>query len=325
MSKLDEISGRLIKSDDVVDEIHRHLDEEAVVDVGSVVDVKPVVSSQKLFSSEERHLKNKDFVGKLLKNGRVRRRERKMAEHMEYDKMRDTRGVVIAVAVIGLIFIMFIRDFLPDEALYLLIILIGCTMFMPIGMIAGWLLFDPFMRCKVLRKATKRNFGIIMFVGKGGKLVSKIKNFDQALIWKNNECWVLDRDRLYQIDKDGNKIVDGKQINADSVVTLVDTVPMFFVDLDSMVPLALTKEGRVPVMPLEIGSSLKAWTDNQRAKMLGMRKTMDIIMMVTICASAAAVVICVLTLQKVEDMTVQLTEAKRQLDLIVQHMNLIGQ
>jgi len=168
-------------------------------------------------------------------------------------------------------------------------------------MLLGWITFDPYMRCKVLRKITKKNYGILHFVGKGGKIVPKIKNFDEGLIWKEDECWVIAKDFVYQITKDGNKINENKRIDPRNIVTLIDTVPTVFVDIDSFEPLRLSSEGREPVNPLEIGSVLKAWVDNQKAKILAGRGRVDILMVATLLMSVAAVIISVMVLSKLDE------------------------
>ena len=221
---------------------------------------------------------------------------------MEYDSTRTTQGVVIALAVAALIIIVVLRNFMDNELLYVAMIMLGSFMFMPIGMIMGWVILDPVMRCKVLRKVTRQNYGVVNFVGKGSKIISKIKNFDYSLIWRQKDCWVLTKDRIYQMTKDGNAANDGKRLDAEGVVTIVETVPVLFVDMDSMEPLSLSTGDRIPVYPSEIGPSLKAWVDNQRAKMLQVRKTSDILIYVAIICCIAAVALSYTTYNKVEEL-----------------------
>jgi hypothetical protein len=248
-----------------------------------------------------------------MKNKRIRlkRSEKKDIENKEYDKTQHTRLIIIALAVGGLIFISMIRNYLPNEAMYTIIILMGMMMFFPCGIIAGWIFMDPVMRCKMLRKTSKKNYGIIGFVGKGMKAVLKIKNFDDGLIWRDKACWVITKDKIVQITKDGNALNNSeKTMSAESVITLVDTVPMIFVDLDSMEPLQLHTKDREPVYPLEIGATLKAWEDNQRAKMMQLRKAQDILLYIAIACAAGAIVVGVLSMQKVEEMQKDITIMK---------------
>ena len=241
--------------------------------------------------------------------GRLRRSEKKDIQNQEYDKTNHTRAIIIGLAVAGLIFIAMIRPYLPNDAMYAIILIMGMMLFFPCGIIAGWIFLDPVMRCKILRKTSKRNYGIVGFVGKGMKAVLKIKNFDDGIIWREKAAWVITRDKLVQITKDGNALTDNeKVITPDSVITLVDTVPMIFVDLDSMEPLQLHPEGREAVYPLEIGATLKAWEDNQRAKMMALHKVGDILLYVAIICAAGAIVIGFLNLNKIESMAKEITE-----------------
>ncbi len=269
---------------------------------------KPVENEDTKFSREDR----KKVVDNTLKrfkdrNLTLRRREKKMIKNMEYDSIKTTQGTIVGLAVVGLVFLMVVGEFLPNEAMYTIIIIIGTMMFIPVGMIVGWITFDSVMRCKILRKVSKTNYGIVNFVGKGRRMVSKIKNFDYGLIWQNDLCWVLTRDKVYQMTKDGNAANDGYTIDPDSVVTLVDTVPVIFVDMDSMEPLSIVQSGRTPVYPSEIGPACKAWMDIQRAKMHSTKKMGDVLMYIIIIAAVAAVVVSFLTMSKVEELQEMVT------------------
>jgi hypothetical protein len=91
-----------------------------------------------------------------------------------------------------------------------------------------------------------------------------------------------------------------------------------FVDLDSMEPLMLHQEGRIPVYPGEIGPSLKAWVDNQRAKMMALRKTQDILLVVAIIAACAAAVISLLAMNKIDEMNKTMKIMADQINQLVQ-------
>src|SRR4030042_622951 len=69
----------------------------------------------------------------------IKHREKKMIEDMEYDSTRSIQGIVVGLAVVGLVFIMLVRNMLPTEAAFIVIVLIGSMMFLPVGMIIGWI------------------------------------------------------------------------------------------------------------------------------------------------------------------------------------------
>jgi len=275
----------------------------------------------KVFTKKEREDTTEKFLSYSQRYGKLRRQERRLIKDAEYDSVSGmVREITVGLAVVGIILVVVLRNFLPNTAMFALLIIIGATSFLPVGMILGWLLFDPIMRCKVLRKMTKRNYGVVNFVGEGTKLFPKIKNFDYSLIWKQNECWVLAKSRIYQMTKDGNALNDGKQIDPGCIVTYVDTVPVLFVDTHSMEPLILSMEGRASVYPAEIGSALKAWVDNQRAKMMAVKKMENTIMLVIIVACVGAVVVSFITMTKVEEMSESITSLKEQLQFVIDNL-----
>jgi hypothetical protein len=101
------------------------------------------------------------------------------------------------------------------------------------------------------------------------------------------------------------------------MVTMVDTVPILFLDIESFEPLSLIRAGREPVTPLEIGSNMKAWIDNQRAKMLAVHKTMDIFMIVVIICAVGAIVITILSMQKIDELTKMITTLQEQMSYLI--------
>lgn len=219
----------------------------------------------------------------------LRRKEKKMILEKETEGTRSKQWMVFTLAIVGIFVLMSLRYMITEEWTIIIVLLLGSSMFMPAGMIIGWALLDPYVRCKVVRKISKKNYGVINFVGKGQKIISKIKNFDLALVWKKNETWVITKEHVYQLSKDGDSIVEKAKIDPESIVTLIDTVPVLFVDLDSMQPLSLARDRREGINPLELGATLKAWVDNQLAKAMFLKKTMDLYLIVII-------IICVLSL-----------------------------
>jgi hypothetical protein len=241
------------------------------------------------------------------------RKERNMIEAKETDGVKSRQWMVFMFAIIGIFFVISLQYTVKDDWVIIIILLLGSLMFLPVGMLVGWALLDPYVRCKVLRKASKKNFGIINFVGKGQKIVSKIKNFDNALIWKKNETWVITKEHVYQLSKDGDTIVEKAKIDPESIVTLIDTVPVLYVDLDSMQPLSLARDRREGINPLELGSTLKAWVDNQLAKAMFLKKTMDIYLLIILIVSIASMGLSYYNMTVMGDLASQLTSVKAQL------------
>lgn len=255
---------------------------------------------------------------KRTKGKRYTRRERKMLLNREKDGLRGTQWLIVGLALIGLAFVFFLyqTSSTANSWVVIVVIMLGSMMFLPAGMILGWAILDPYVRCKLLRRMTKRNYGIVNFVGKGNKMVSKIKNFDDALIWIKNKVWVITREQIYQLTKHGDDIVEGNHIEPDNIISLIETVPVLFVDMDSMQPLSLAREGREAINPEELGSTLKSWADNQLAKAIMLKKTMDIYFVIMIICSIASCFIGYIIYTRIDDMMTELANIKGQLSAI---------
>ena len=219
------------------------------------------------------------------------RKERKRIMQGENDLLVEQQKLFIGLFAVAIfaIFIMYIY-FPANDAIMSIVLIMGVFLFLPVGFVLGWLLLDPIMRCKILRKVTKgkKNFGIVMFVGKANKIVMKIKNFDEDLIWIGTKCWVLAKGKIKEITNDGSVINEGKEIDATKMVALSETIPVMFIDLTSMEPLSFREEGREKVSPEEIGSFMKSWVDNQMAKIMFLKKTLDIYFIIVIMSCLVA-------------------------------------
>ena len=99
-----------------------------------------------------------------------------------------------------------------------------------------------------------------------------------------------------------DSVLPGNRIDPEAVITIVDTVPILFVDMDSMEPLTILQAGRTPVYPSEIGPALKAWADNQKAKMIQGKEMKDILLYVAIVAAIAAAAISFQNMQHLESL-----------------------
>lgn len=237
---------------------------------------------------------------------RLKRKERKEFMALEKENFKEKQNTILILAMIGIFSIFFIYMYVKVEWALVVIIMYGIMVCLPIGMFLGFIILDPWWRCKILRKTTKRNYGIVFFVSKAQKIVTKIKDFDAGLIWKKTQCWVLTKSAVYQLSKDGEQLIERGVIESDKIISLVDTVPTLFVDLDSMEPLSLMA-GNEPISPEEIGSSLKSWADNQLAKALFIRKSLDMYFIIVIIASIAAAGLAYYGTTKIDELSTKIT------------------
>jgi len=162
---------------------------------------------------------------------------------------------------------------------------------------------------------THKNYGIVNFIGKGNKMVSKMKNFDNDLIWIKDKCWSIRKGMIVLLNKDGNAIVnDEKEVDPQSIVTMMDTVPVMFVDLDSLEPLSFNREPREQINPVELAANINSYIDNQLAKIMFLRKTIVII------ASVAAVGLAYLNMNNMNDVLAKMKIIQSQLDTIASQL-----
>jgi len=238
-------------------------------------------------SEEDKKQIKKSFIKRI----HVRRKEKKRILGGENNFLIDSQKLMMAFAFIAVMFIFMMWQYNPgSQAITTIVFIVGGFLFLPMGAIIGWIFLDPYMRCKIMRKMSKgrKNFGIINFVGRGKKIVSRIKNFDDDLIWIKNKCWALTRSGIYEIDKNGEQVTHNRALDPDSFVTLTDSVPTMFIDIDSMQPLTFETTGREGISPEELGSVLKGWVDNQMAKVMFLKKTLDMYFLIVILACVAS-------------------------------------
>lgn len=253
------------------------------------------------------------------KNIRIRfakgkqRKEQKRILGGEKEQIVDKQKMVLGVFAVSIFFLFMLYSYSPgNDALMTIILIIGTTLFIPIGMVIGWMLLDPYNRCKIMRKMTRgrKNYGIVNFVGKANKIVSKIKNFDEDLIWIGNRCWVLAKCKIKEISKNGEELTEGTVIDPTKILAMSETIPILFIDLTSMEPLSFTSEGREKVSPEEIGSFMKGWIDNQMAKIMFLKKTLDIYFIIVIISSLAAAFFGYQNNQAIEELTTEIETLK---------------
>lgn len=263
----------------------------------------------------------KGILAKLLNSEKFKRREEKMKLMKEFDNTKTRQTTVLFLAALGGVFIFMAYEYIKEPWVLILMMVMGSCMFLPVGMIAGWAFLDSYMRCRIFRRMTHKNYGIVNFIGKGNKMVSKIKNFDNDLIWIKDKCWSIRKGMIILLNKNGNAINDGDEVDPQSIITMMDTVPVMFVDLDSLEPLSFNREPREQINPVELAANINSYVDNQLAKIMFLRKTMDIYFMIVIIASVASVGLAYLNMNGINDMTTKMKIMQSQLDSIISQLS----
>lgn len=190
-----------------------------------------------------------------------------------------------ALAMMGIIiFSQMAMDLSPP--LFLLIWIFGMMCFLPLGVIAGWLFLDTYMRCKLLRRFRGKNYGIVNFLHVGSqRIVTRIKDFDDDVIVQDGRLWIINKDGVHYLDKD-NKLQLHKRIESKHIKTLPANVPCLFLDPETMTPVSF-KEERSKTNPQQAGAMILGYLNNQIRKNASLKRSMSLFYLIVI------VVVCI--------------------------------
>lgn len=236
---------------------------------------------------KEASIKNKEVIEKkTLTNPEIKKLDKRLNEHST-----NWTRVSMFVSIFGIMVIIFIYQMVSEVSLVFaaVLMLFGMTAFLPIGFILGYLLLDPYMRCKMKRRMRGKNYAVVNFVHKGGKRIDvRIKDLDDDVVVQGTKLWILDKDGIYYIDKDDNKIFH-KTIEPDSMITRPNNVPELFLDAETMKPLAFQKTTTAST-PQQVGAILLGYVNNQIAKNLFFKKTMTMFWIISLGINACTLV-----------------------------------
>jgi len=250
-----------------------------------------------------------------------KRKEKKRILEGEHNSLIDKQKTFMFLFIGSLFVLTMLFTSFPDgqqnEAVRSIILIMGMLLFLPVGIIVGWVILDPVMRCKIARKVTRKNFGLIYFLAKGKKFFPRMKNFDNDLLFIKNKCWAITSSGIYETDPDGERLEKGTVIDPDGVVTISETVPIMFIDMKSIEPLVFDTKDRERIQPEELGSFLKGWTDNQLAKVMFLKRTIDLYFIIVIISCIAAAFFGYQNYTAMEEMRTELEAVKKLLSNMV--------
>jgi hypothetical protein len=132
------------------------------------------------------------------------------------------------------------------------------------GLVVG-LLLDPFKRAGIMRKITKKEWGVLAMMSPDTKSVQMIVvNFSKDVITVKGKVWIVLKDRIYRHDKPERGIsMDGTSIP----IKWTEGIPVLYVNETSYLPIDIMGlQGEV--RPEEVNSVFSSWINNQLAKML---------------------------------------------------------
>jgi len=192
-----------------------------------------------------------------------------------YDMTGIVTGLFIAMVLLLLISAYI---YMPDPEMgtiyFIVVIVVGMVAWMPIGIPIGAILIDTYLRCKLLRIMTKKNYGIIHIVSKGQRIVTMIKDLDESIIMKGEAIWGISKGYIYNINKKNHKLpLLPKHIN------YMSNVPTLYLDYETMKPLSFHSE-KTEISPKQLGSSLVGWAMVQKKKAIRQQKQVNIMYLI---------------------------------------------
>lgn len=229
------------------------------------------------------------------------------------ERFNWTRGglYLTALAIIGIVFFSQMAQEI-NPVFVLLIWLFGMMCFLPLGFIGGWLLLDPYMRCKIMRRFRGRNYGIVNFLHKGGqRIITRIKNFDDDVIVSEGRLWLIDKEGIHYLDKEGNKILH-KVIEPESIKTLPANVPCLFLDPESMIPIKFI-DTPTKTNPQQAGAICLGYINNQIRKNAMFKKSNTIVYIIIMILAGITMVISFQLYQWMEELHNTIPSLKAQI------------
>jgi hypothetical protein len=163
-------------------------------------------------------------------------------------------GKIGGISIIGLTLI---GGYLYTQGVQLavLMVLLGCMLFIPVGAVMGVFLGDIFRRCSMMRRILSKNYGVINLVQTDGKNIQRfIKNFDDDILELKNGIWII-KDGLIYIDKgEGSETKTGL-----GEIKYISGVPTVYLSYESLAPLSLNSNLKTAINPTNVTPSIRSW------------------------------------------------------------------
>jgi len=169
-----------------------------------------------------------------------------------------------------------------DTMIYFIII--GAVVVLPVVFGLGCIT-NMYIRAKLYRMLHIKSNPIILKITSKDKrrIWGTILDFNDDLFFYKNASWVNDKGHIYRED-----LQDKGFYIKDENLKYEEGIPVLYVDFETMTPLDFGHEETTKETPLEIGAFLKAWIDNERAKLLAASNQLMLFVMVCLILSAVA-------------------------------------
>ena len=182
-----------------------------------------------------------------------------------------------------------------QSALFVLLLLIGLTCFAPVGVAIGMLLADKYMRCRVYRLLTRRNYTIVNLVQQDGRnIASLLKNLDDDTLIQGNALWSLKNGTVFNetdvLDEaglpTGEKKTVSYSLNDLNHIKTHGGVPEIFLNYDTFEPLDFFERKDAPkAKPREVGRLAQGYILTEMLKLLNWKRNIQLLLLAAVVFS----------------------------------------
>ncbi len=205
-------------------------------------------------------------------------------EELNTTKVFDKTHMSLDVIILGSVmlgFLMFMYGYV-DKANASLAAIIGGTMFIPLGVLIG-AMFSGGVRIKILRRLTKRNYGIIKFIHSNRLIKPVITNLDKDIVRFADGVYIIDKQ---SIKREGEEEPSTHNIE-EHKIKFEEGIPTIYYDIGDIMPIDFeshhekTPETDKFRLPTQVSATLNKEIAVEKAKVMrAFKSRQDMMMMV---------------------------------------------
>ena len=217
------------------------------------------------------------------KNGMAGKTDKDIRTTKVFDKTHMSLDVVILGSVmVG--FLMFMYGYV-DKADASIAALVGSVMFIPLGIMIG-AMFSGGMRVKILRRITRKNYGIIKFIHSNRLIKPVITDLDKDIVRFANGVYIIDK---HSIKREGEE-EPSTHIIEEHKIKFEEGVPTIYYDIGDIMPIDFeshhekTPETDKFRLPTQVSATLNKEIAVEKAKVMrAFKSRQDMMMLVILC------------------------------------------
>jgi len=179
--------------------------------------------------------------------------------------------------------------------LYIVWMVVGLA----IGLMLGLFIFSPMRRVLMMKRLSKKEYGIVNFIGAGKSIFTTVKNFEADVIRHKGRVWLLVKSKVYRVVNEEEVCAEGQETKEITLPVpqydklgrqtgeLTKTfkviepnelsvrhfqyksgVPAIFLSMDDMIPMTLEHEpisGEISRSPVDVANYLSTEVEAEKA------------------------------------------------------------